>query len=258
MYKTILGIDLKRICENLLFLALSTEPIFLRVCWLSACMSKIVEERGFHERALRFMKSVKKEARVKVLGRELIVLPGVYPPVFRDSLELVKAVLARVKEGDSVLDFGCASGVVSVFAAEKASSVTAVDSSSAAVECAEKNAELHCFSQKFRAFKSNLFSALKGKKFDLIVFNPPFCTARPKSRIETPVSDFNHSTLKRFLKQARKHLNENGHILLVFSDSAGLGLLKSFAGRNGYSTKKLSQATGKDGFTCFVFELKGK
>jgi len=222
-------------------------------------MSKSSEACGFlGERALHFVRSVSKETRVRVLGSDLIVLPGVYPPVFQDSTELAKAVLVAVKKGDSVLDFGCASGVVSVFAAGKASKITAVDISERAVECARKNAELHGFLHKFKALKSNLFSALKGKKFDLIAFNPPFSPAKPKSALEAPTADFNYSTLRRFLRLAREHLSERGRILLAFSDYANLALLESLVVKNGYSKKTLSKAKGKDGFTYFVFELRKK
>ena len=213
---------------------------------------------SLRERALRFIKSVKGETLVRVLGRELVVLHGVYPPIFCDSLELAGAVSRTVEEGDSVLDFGCASGIVSVFAAEKASEITAVDISERAVECARKNAELHGFLPKFKAFKSELFSALKGKKFDLIAFNPPFHSIKPKSKLESPLADFNYSTLRRFLKQAGEHLKESGRILLVFSDSASPELLESLVLKNGYSKKTISKAKGKDGFEYFVFELRKK
>ena len=69
----------------------------------------------------------------------------------------------------------------------------------------------------FKAVHSNLFSKIKNK-FNLIVFNPPYL---PESEYDkqkdTTGGILGDETILKFLKQAKKQLNKNGKIFLLFS-----------------------------------------
>lgn len=72
----------------------------------------------------------------------------------------------------------------------------------------------------FKTKKSDLFSNIK-EKFDLIIFNPPYLPEDKRepedSKINTTSGKKGYELIIRFLKQARRHLNKNGLILLLFS-----------------------------------------
>lgn len=114
------------------------------------------------------------------------------------------------------LDMGCGSGIlaktVSKFFSKK--DIICVDTNPAAVAATRLIG--------FKAIKSNLFSKIpKSKKFDLITFNAPYLPEaenEPKdsSLITTGGKNGDEISLK-FLKQAKKHLTDDGRILLLIS-----------------------------------------
>jgi len=84
----------------------------------------------------------------------------------------------------------------------------------------DKQAVSHCNILGFNCVKSDLFKNIKGK-FDLIIFNPPYLALdkrEPKnSRKATTGGKKGSEIINKFLKQAKKHLNKDGKILLVTS-----------------------------------------
>jgi release factor glutamine methyltransferase len=73
-----------------------------------------------------------------------------------------------------------------------------------------------------KSIKSDLFLNIeKNKKFDLIIFNPPYLPFDKKeeesSRIATSGGKKGYEIILKFLNQAKNYLNKNGEILLLFS-----------------------------------------
>ena len=73
--------------------------------------------------------------------------------------------------------------------------------------------------QGFKSVHSDLFSNInKKEKFDLIIFNPPYLPEHKYDKEkDTTGGKKGFETIIRFLNQARKYLNKNGNILLLFS-----------------------------------------
>lgn len=172
----------------------------------------------------------------KTRDNEIIKLnmhESVYEPR-EDSLLLAKVLeeeLERCKAKNeskkSVLEIGCGSGLLSIIAAKRGCDVTAADINPAAVECAERNAELN--NVRIKAVLSNLFDNAGGK-FGLIVFNPPYLPEEQTEDSMAWAGGKNLEVITRFIENAKLHLNDNGRILIVISSlSKPEAVLNQFA-----------------------------
>ncbi|MFA7186385.1 MAG: HemK2/MTQ2 family protein methyltransferase [Victivallales bacterium] len=92
----------------------------------------------------------------------------VYPPS-EDSLLLIRSL--DVVPGETVLELGCGSGIVSLHCARSGAVVTAGDINPSAVKLTEKNAEKN--NLDIVVLLTDLFGSVNGK-FDTVVFNLPY------------------------------------------------------------------------------------
>ena len=106
-------------------------------------------------------------------GRRFFVSPSVLIPRQETEL-LVEVALSRAGEGARVLDVGTGSGCIGVTLKLERPDlvVTAVDISAPALQVALSNAL--ALAAEIAFVESDLFSALTGHSFDLIVSNPPY------------------------------------------------------------------------------------
>lgn len=148
-----------------------------------------------------------------------------------DTEKLVELAidLAKSAEGKTeVLDIGTGSGAIAVSIAKyaKNAAVTATDSSPAALETAKKNAETHKVAGRLTFLEGDLFSPVPGgRKFDLIVSNPPYIPTeeiqklQPEIKDHEPVQSLDGGTdgldyYRRIIPQCPDFLIPGGHILL--------------------------------------------
>ncbi|MBS3128451.1 methyltransferase [Candidatus Woesearchaeota archaeon] len=148
----------------------------------------------------------------------------IYEPQ-EDSLLLQKAVQQYAK--GKVLDLGTGSGIQAITAAQKknVTHILAVDVQKIAIAyCKEKysfrkNKKKPIFLKKITWLQSNLFSHIpKNKKFDTIIFNPPYLPKDPgiqDRRIYGGKKGY------ELIEKAFQHINDyltfDGYILLLFS-----------------------------------------
>lgn len=157
---------------------------------------------------------------------DLDVFPGVYNPS-DDSYLLLRAV--QVAPGQSLLEIGCGSGIISIHAAKLGASVTAVDINPDAVECTRQNANRN--GVRVKVMEGDLFKRVTGY-FDVIAFNPPYLPTETRSTswIEKSWSggEEGSETAIAFLGQAWQHLAPGGKIYLVLSSIGGfMSVLKA-------------------------------
>lgn len=158
-------------------------------------------------------------------GREFQVTPAVLIPR-PDTELLVECALARLppEAAMSVLDLGTGSGCIAVTLAleRPCARVTAVDRSADALAIARSNARALGAAVEFLA--SDWFAALGGRRFDLIVSNPPYVAVgdphlrRGDVRFEpaTALASGHDGLddLRRLVASARDHLAPHGSLLL--------------------------------------------
>jgi release factor glutamine methyltransferase len=153
-------------------------------------------------------------------------LPGVFRP--RSDTWLLAAVLRRQPRlrGGAVLDVCTGSGALAVAAAlAGARSVTAVDVSWRAVLTARLNARLN--GVRVEAVRGDLLAAVPGRRFDVIVSNPPYLPsddpalpARGRAR-HTEAGTGGRALLDRLIDAAPAHLTPGGVLLVTHSSVNG-------------------------------------
>lgn len=125
----------------------------------------------------------------------------------------------------SVLDLCTGSGCLAVIAARTfpAAHVTAADVSRDALAVALINVREHAMADRIELVRSDLFDKLVGRKFDLIISNPPYVAADevkafpPEYRHEPRLAHLGGKDgldlVRRILRDAPSHLNKGGGLL---------------------------------------------
>jgi release factor glutamine methyltransferase len=100
-------------------------------------------------------------------GRPFKVLPSVCKPLGNEQ-----TVVDHIPSGRTVLELGCGSGIITVYAAKKSRHVTAVDISPDAVENTKMNVAAQGL-DNVTVLVSNGFDAVSGS-YEVIISNPPW------------------------------------------------------------------------------------
>jgi HemK-related putative methylase len=152
-------------------------------------------------------------------GVPLIILPQVFNPVLLRSGALMARAIARLPWAEaanvSVLDLGTGSGIGAVFAARRGASVVAVDLNPEAVRCARINALLNRVDDRIEACLGDLFEPVRGRTFDVVLFNPPFYRGKPKDDLDRAWRGVD--VFERFATNLGSMLTADGYALLTLS-----------------------------------------
>jgi release factor glutamine methyltransferase len=130
-------------------------------------------------------------------------------------------------EGAAVLDLCTGSGVLAVSAAlAGAAEVVAIDVSRRAVLSARLNARLN--GRRVTAVRGDLYGPVRGRRFHLIVSNPPYLPGpAPKLPEQGPSRAWEggpagRAVIDRICDGARSHLVPGGALLLLHSSVCGI------------------------------------
>jgi HemK-related putative methylase len=177
----------------------------------------------------------------RVDGVPILVTPTVFNPKRLRTGEFFASLLdgSLIGPDTEVLDMGTGSGVCAVFAAKHARRVIAVDINEAAVRCASINARLNRLEDRIEARHGDLFQPVAGRRFDLILFNPPFVLGEPRNDRERAWRSV--SVAERFADGLDQHLKPSGCALLLLSTYADSSIFLAPLRGRGHRLSVLAQ-----------------
>jgi len=171
----------------------------------------------------------------RVAGRPILVLPQVLNPKLFRTGEFLAQTLSTISFPPEavVLDMGTGTGIGAITAAGQANRVVAVDVNPEAVRCARINALLNQVDDRVEVVEGDLFAPLGGRRFDVVLFNPPYLPGEPRTLLDRAL--YATDVVERFAAGLKDHLRPGGYaLLLLSSDADENGLLQSF-GRRGFN-----------------------
>jgi release factor glutamine methyltransferase len=195
---------------------------------------------------------LKKPRRYRHRGMEIRVLPGVFHPGFFISTKLLVRHLSSIDlHGKSLLELGCGSGMVSVFAALQGATVKASDINPKAVENALLNASLN--GVNIHAAQSDLFQALPADPFDIVVINPPYYPREPHNDMERAWycgAGFEYFE-KLFSQLAQRR---DGEILMILSEDCDVQRIREIGASTGFDWE-IAMEANRSGERNWIFSL---
>jgi len=190
---------------------------------------------------------------IKIRGCEDVYEPSDDTFLLLESLEHINLA------GKRAIEIGTGTGIISIYLAKKGAIVDAVDINPQAVSCAKRNAKEN--SVIIEVYESSFFERVGDKKFDLIIFNPPYLPEDEEDRKCVDVLTLawmggkgGIEKTERFLYDAKEYLRENGEIYVVLSSLSEIdSLLSKFSSI--YVYEVLSSAKF-DFETIYVYKFK--
>lgn len=172
-----------------------------------------------------------KMGKFEIETDDLVYIPSDDTFLLAENLE--------IKKGQSVLEIGTGSGLVSMYASLLTDDVTATDINYNALELAEKNFKLNNIGTIKLEF-GDLFEPVKDKKFDVILFNTPYL---PTDSDDIINDDLNYAfdggldgrkVIDRFINEVSNHLNDKGIVQIIQSSLSDNNRTLDMFDRNGF------------------------
>ncbi|MHC1696529.1 MAG: peptide chain release factor N(5)-glutamine methyltransferase [Geobacteraceae bacterium] len=172
-------------------------------------------------------------------GLDFEVFPGVLIPR-HDTETLVEEAVKRCPAGATILDIGVGSGCIAVALAKScpAAQIYGVDFSPKALELARRNADRHGVT--VTVLQGSLFEPFAGRKFDLIVSNPPYIPTADLAGLQPEVRDYEPREAldggadgldyyRRIIPAAPDFLPQDGWLLLEVGSGEAPDVLEIFS-----------------------------
>ena len=172
-----------------------------------------------------------KMGKFEIETDDLVYIPSDDTFLLAENLE--------IKKGQSVLEIGTGSGLVSMYASLLTDDVTATDINYNALELAEKNFKLNNINTIKLEF-GDLFEPVKDRKFDVILFNTPYL---PTDSDDIINDDLNYAfdggldgrkVIDRFINEVSNHLNDKGIVQIIQSSLSDNDRTLDMFDRNGF------------------------
>jgi release factor glutamine methyltransferase len=167
-------------------------------------------------------------------GIRLLIPPAVFHPGFFHSTRLLLGHIGRQPlQGRSLLELGAGSGLISLFAAQKGAIVTAIDINQTAIEYLVSNSSRN--ELPIEIIRSDLFSHIPERTFDIIAINPPYYRKQPMTPAEHAwYCGENGEYFRGLFKGLRNYTHSRTTTWMVLNDACDLDMIRSLAAEYGW------------------------
>lgn len=160
-----------------------------------------------------------------------VIIPRSFIPelILNNDLE---PFMADPDSVENILDLCTGNGSIAIIAADyfAESNVVASDIDLNALDVAKINVNKHHLNERVELVNSNLFAGLKGRKFDLILTNPPYVDQRRMSTLTKEYlfepqhalfgGDDGLEFVQQIIEQAPEYLTDDGLLVVEMGDNA--------------------------------------
>ncbi len=197
--------------------------------------------------AWRILESVSRPDPCRLMGLDLVILPGVlHPKHFKSSRLLGRYVAALPLAGRRVADLGTGSGLLGLLAARSGGTVTALDINPLAIACARANAERNGLHDRMKVCLSDGFDgAPEGERYDLIVTNPPFYPRAVDGLADHAfAAGDGHAFMSRLAAAIDLRLAAGGEIVMIHSSDTDFAPVEAMMEARGLTAATVSVHRG--------------
>jgi len=170
-----------------------------------------------------------------------------------DSYLLLKCVKKQINLNKKpiILEMGIGSGIISLYLADSAKKVYAIDIDKESIDYVKKEIKIFNSNREkpiknIQLIQSDLFSKVgKELRFDLICFNPPYLPDEKKIENDVALNGGpeGNEIIIKFLEQAKDYINMNGELIVLFSSFSKRNKILKKAKDLGYEYKLLIKKT---------------
>ena len=182
-----------------------------------------------------------KPRKYQYKGIDVLVHPEVFPPHYTISTKVLLDHVDTLKlENKSLLELGCGSGIISLFAASKGADVVASDINNKALEYLSEASKKNRL--PINIIHSDLFSNIKNASFDYVIINPPYYPKTPLSIKEQAwFCGENFEYFQNLFQQLSIRSDKN--VLMILSEDCQIETIKNIANENSMSLISILEKT---------------
>lgn len=164
----------------------------------------------------------------------LEIPPEVFHPGFFFSTGILLNYIKQLPLKDKrFLEPGCGSGLISIYAAKKGASVTAVDINPTAIEFLEKNSNKN--NVQLTIIQSDLFQNIPEQPFDIIAINPPYYKKNPQSAKDYAwYCGEDGEYFSALFNGLKNYIHATSLVLMVTFEGCDMKMIEEMCKKNGF------------------------
>lgn len=170
-------------------------------------------------------------------GIKVLVHPEVFPPHLTLSTKILLDFINPMNlENKTLLELGCGSGIISLYASKKQAIVTATDINKIALQYLEKASLKN--NLDLEIIQSDLFDNLQNRIYDYIIINPPYYPRTPKNTKEKAwFCGENFEYFEKLFKQIPNHITNSSNVFMILSNDCDIEHIKSITSKSDLNLK---------------------
>lgn len=182
------------------------------------------------------------------------VLPSVFFPHFTISTKVLLDFIDGLNlSNKSLLELGCGTGAISVFASKNGALVTASDINPVAIKNAELNAKSH--EVNLLTIQSDLFESIPEQTFDFILINPPYYPRNPKDDAEKAwFCGAAFEYFDRLFDSLKSYINHPSEVYMILSEDCEITHIQMMAKSRNLKMEVVKEVV-QQGEQNFIFSL---